>query len=197
MVLNKFRKYFNPYLETLAASLDRAGVRPWHLSLLGLTLAFISMLILMFIRGNIGLFIALFVFLVSGLMDALDGQLARLQARVSAWGAFYDSVIDRASEIFFIFGLLYAGLLSDTVAYCYIVTALLISYCRSRGESLGVSLKGVGLMERAERILAIVAIILIYLFFYIPLDIPFLIITILNVVTILARVLEVHAALTG
>ncbi len=195
MVLNVFRKYFDPYLAKIAVLLNRLGVRPWYLSILGLILS-IASAVAVIILGESGLLLALLLFLSSGLMDALDGQVARLQSSVSAWGAFCDSLIDRLVEIIFVFGLLFSNMLSRNVSYLYITTALLVSYCRSRGESLGVSLKGVGLMERAERILLISLSIVIYIIFHIELNISIMVITVLNGVTILWRIIEVYRGLS-
>lgn len=101
------------------------------------------------------------VFLGGGLLDFLDGGLARYRGRVSSSGALLDSVMDRLSE-----GVLFAGLavytvLADlsvgesVVMLVFVVLALLfsqlVSYVRARGEGLGISCK-VGLMTRPERV---------------------------------------------
>ncbi|HEY3355556.1 MAG TPA: CDP-alcohol phosphatidyltransferase family protein [Polyangia bacterium] len=94
--------------------------------------------------------------LLTGALDLFDGRIARATGRVTASGAFYDSIVDRYAE-----GLVFAGL---AVYYrqspiLYVVLACMIgsymvSYTRARGESLGVSSAG-GTMQRPERIVAL------------------------------------------
>src|SRR5437667_7493707 len=75
--------------------LHRAGFRPWQLTLLSLVAnAAIGWLIL---TGR--LFLPGLLLMVAGLLDIFDGGLARLRGEESRWGAFMDSVIDRASDI--------------------------------------------------------------------------------------------------
>ena len=97
--------------------------------------------------GVIGLLFAAF--------DMLDGALARATARVSRFGAFLDSTLDRAGE-----GVLYAGIVAGTVATASalptlaalaMVAAFLVSYTRARAEGLGFG-GDVGVAPRAERV---------------------------------------------
>ncbi|MDW7773788.1 MAG: CDP-alcohol phosphatidyltransferase family protein [Desulfobulbaceae bacterium] len=95
--------------------------------------------------------------LVSGLADSIDGLLARSRGRLSSYGAFFDSCIDRVSDSFYLMGIwilfwpdhqpMAAGLLIAAG----LAATFLISYTKARAENLGVQLAG-GLMERAARI---------------------------------------------
>jgi CDP-diacylglycerol---glycerol-3-phosphate 3-phosphatidyltransferase len=101
------------------------------------------------------------VFLVAGCFDMLDGALARLAQKVTPFGAFLDSTLDRVSE-----GVIFAGIAyflavdgdGHPVDVALVVLALLgsilVSYTRARAESLGLECK-VGLMSRPERIVLI------------------------------------------
>ena len=99
------------------------------------------------------------VWLLGGLLDLIDGALARLQDRVTASGAFLDSTLDRVSE-----GVVFSALAYHLAAQGAAVDAglvvlallgsLLISYTRARAEGLGADCK-VGLVTRAERVLLI------------------------------------------
>lgn len=101
--------------------------------------------------------------LVGGLFDVFDGQVARRSGRVTKFGSFYDSTLDRISEVVVYLGILslyndYRLELGD-VGMIYAVMlamagSLMISYTRARAEALGIDCK-VGLMQRAERILLI------------------------------------------
>lgn len=104
-----------------------------------------------------------FLILLGGVFDIFDGRVARATGLASSFGAFYDSTLDRISEIAVWLGLLslyndYRVELGD-VATIYAITlamagSLMISYTRARAEALGIDCK-VGLMQRGERVLLI------------------------------------------
>jgi archaetidylinositol phosphate synthase len=93
--------------------------------------------------------------LVSGFFDIVDGSVARITKRISNKGAFLDSVFDKIAELI-IFGGIALGQLADSF-WCLVALglSLLVSYTRARAESLGGKLKGIGIGERAERLLII------------------------------------------
>jgi len=100
------------------------------------------------------------VIILAGLFDMLDGRVARVSGRVSKFGAFYDSVIDRYSDVILLQGLMvyYAReqMLGHVVLVGVVVMgAVLTSYTRARAESLIQSCK-VGFMERPERIVLLI-----------------------------------------
>ncbi len=96
------------------------------------------------------------VMIVANIFDFIDGKVAHITGKQSAFGAFWDSTLDRFSDLALFTGLiwLYAGL--DRQGYVLIATLALIfsimtSYARARAESLIDKCK-VGFMERPERI---------------------------------------------
>lgn len=101
-----------------------------------------------------------FLILLGGFFDILDGRVARLTGLGSKFGAFYDSTLDRISEIAVFMGLLslyndYRLELGD-VGMIYLIMlamagSLMISYTRARAEAMGLDCR-VGLMPRAERV---------------------------------------------
>lgn len=105
-----------------------------------------------------------FLILLGGLFDVLDGQVARQGGLASVFGSFYDSTLDRVSEILVFVGILslYGGGHPDFGAYPWMVYAvalalagsLMVSYTRARAEALGLDCD-VGLMQRPERVLLI------------------------------------------
>lgn len=104
-------------------------------------------------------------FLLLSLTDALDGAVARAYNKESAFGALLDSTLDRVSDAFFIAAFAFAGVVSWYIIFPVIITAYLTSYVRGRGEDLfKVSLSGVGLIERTERIIFIGAGLLFLVF---------------------------------
>lgn len=88
--------------------------------------------------------------------DMLDGQVARLGGRVTRFGAMYDSVLDRYSELFVLgaitFYFLGRGSLSGAlVTFLALIGSIMVSYVRARAEGLGVECK-MGFMQRPERV---------------------------------------------
>src|SRR5216117_4437755 len=109
--------------------------------------------------------------LSSGIFDLLDGQVARQGGKITTFGAFYDSTLDRVGEgavfsgliFYFVTGPLPAALKGGAIAagLVALVSSLLVSYTRARAEALGVECK-VGIAARAERILLLGAPALVF-----------------------------------
>jgi phosphatidylglycerophosphate synthase len=100
----------------------------------------------------------LFVFLV-GFFDGVDGAVAKLGSQTSQRGAFKDSVVDRISDVFLLFGILLTysneSILGISIPIWILICAvswLITSYTRSRAESLGVEDLDVGIGGRSERL---------------------------------------------
>lgn len=103
--------------------------------------------------------IAGLIILFAGLMDMLDGRLARLGNMANKYGALYDSVIDRFSEMYMFLGICYYLVshdyfLSSIFAFIAMIGSIMVSYTRARAEGLGVDCS-VGVMQRPERILIV------------------------------------------
>lgn len=97
--------------------------------------------------------------LFAGLFDMLDGQVARLGNMKSIFGALYDSVLDRYSELIMFLGICYYLVahhyfLSSIFAFIALIGSMMVSYVRARAEGLGIECKG-GLMQRPERVVTI------------------------------------------
>jgi phosphatidylglycerophosphate synthase len=100
-----------------------------------------------------------FTILLGGLMDMIDGRLARVSHSESKYGALFDSVLDRYSEMFMFLGICYYLVAQDyffssLFAFIAMIGSIMVSYTRARSEGLGVSAKG-GKMQRPERILIV------------------------------------------
>lgn len=96
------------------------------------------------------------ILLFSGLFDMMDGRLARLGNMSTTFGAFWDSTLDRYSELFSLFGItLYlmtaSGIWAGVLTFLALVGSIMVSYVRARAEGLGIECK-VGLMQRPERV---------------------------------------------
>ena len=97
--------------------------------------------------------------LFAGLFDMLDGQVARLGNMSSTFGALYDSVLDRYSELILFLGICYYLVahhyfFSSLFAFIALIGSMMVSYTRARSEGLGIENKG-GLMQRPERVVLI------------------------------------------
>lgn len=96
------------------------------------------------------------IILFAGLFDMMDGQVARIGNMKSTFGALFDSVLDRYSELITFFGLCSWLTLNDykfeaIVAFVALIGSLMVSYVRARAEGLDIECK-VGLMQRPERV---------------------------------------------
>ena len=88
--------------------------------------------------------------------DMMDGRVARLGNMSSKFGALYDSVLDRYSELMTFFGICYYLSMKDyflyaLIAFVALIGSLMVSYVRARAEGLGIECK-VGFMQRPERV---------------------------------------------
>ena len=151
----------NPFVRLLI----RLGLTPNMVTTIGLVLnvgvAFIFILGAQ--QGNrgdlsyVGWAGALVLF--AGLFDMLDGQVARLGKMSSLYGALFDSVLDRYSEMILFLGICYYLIshhyfFGSLFAFIALIGSMMVSYTRARAEGLGVESKG-GLMQRPERVITI------------------------------------------
>ena len=96
------------------------------------------------------------IILFAGLFDMMDGRVARVGSMSSTFGALYDSVLDRYSELVTLIGisiwLSNAGYVwGSIITYVALIGSIMVSYVRARAEGLGIECK-VGLMQRPERV---------------------------------------------
>jgi len=154
MVLNKIRNMINPLLEKMCKSLSMVGAPAWVWTMFGLLLSLISMSFY-FNNNFVSGFLGGIFFLLSGFMDVVDGAVAKFTNTVSRLGNFIDSTADRLGEIIVCFGLLVGDWASPDIIFIMITFSILVSYVRAKGDALGVDLKGLGIGERAERMIVL------------------------------------------
>lgn len=154
-------KSINPLISLLL----KLGITPNMITMFGLLLNFVATIILIVgaeegdrtdhsYVGWAGL-----VILIAGLFDMIDGRLARVGNMANPFGALFDSVIDRYSEMIMFLGIIWYLVshdyfLSSIFAFVAMIGSVMVSYTRARAEGLGVECS-VGLMQRPERILII------------------------------------------
>jgi archaetidylinositol phosphate synthase len=154
-MLNNFREGLKPTLQKIGTMFASTGLSANFWTAIGLVFAFGSAVIYAlhfeysFIIGGI-------LLLVSGFFDIVDGQVARVTQKTSKRGAFLDSIFDKIAEVAIFLGILIGNYnIEGYVVLLSITLSLLVSYTRARAESLGVQLQGIGIGERAERLLVI------------------------------------------
>ncbi|HEX9222847.1 MAG TPA: CDP-alcohol phosphatidyltransferase family protein [Candidatus Acidoferrales bacterium] len=143
-------------LDKIVGALAATGINPNFLTFLGLVVNFWAAA--MFATGRFRLAAAIIFF--AGFLDMLDGQVARRQNRVTAFGAFYDSTLDRYSDMALYMGLLVYYAVSARTSYVVLAAvatagSVMVSYTRARAESLIPTCK-VGFMERPERLVLLI-----------------------------------------
>ena len=159
------RKVLYLVFDPLVHLVKKLGIKPNHITMMGLLLNLVAALHLInyFDWDSMSYGDNLFGFGIilgfAGLMDTIDGRLARLYDLKSRFGAFFDSVIDRYSEFFMFMGILlyyyhFNHLLGIILTFIALIGSIMVSYNRSRAEALGVDCS-VGFMQRPERIVFI------------------------------------------
>ena len=151
----RFRAPIERAVKPVGHGLRRTGLTPDHLTALGLLVAVGAAVAI----GRGALRGGLLLVVLAALPDLLDGALAKASNTASQRGAFFDSVADRVTDMLLFGGTGWylAGRYGATMAmlpFAVMAVSSLISYERAKAESLGLQAKG-GLMERAERIIAL------------------------------------------
>lgn len=159
-MLNRFREKLVPITTLIGNNFGSLGLSPTYWSMIAFAFAILSSIffgISTFLSEQGIVFpsqiIASIMLLISGFFDIVDGSVARVSKRASSRGAFLDSNFDKISEALIFIGIAIGGLSSPILAMIALSTSILVSYLRARAESLGIELKGVGIGERAERLL--------------------------------------------
>lgn len=158
MINERMQAWGREQAKKVAAWIRWTGLTPNALTVIGLLLNCVVAVVI----GRGWLFVGGLLVLAAGLFDLLDGAMARITEKVTPFGSFFDSTLDRYSEV-----ILYGGLLVYILAtpdarvgailiHLTICGSILVSYARARAESLGYKLQ-VGLLARPERILILAA----------------------------------------
>ncbi|MEO5724817.1 MAG: CDP-alcohol phosphatidyltransferase family protein [Ilumatobacteraceae bacterium] len=151
----KFRAPVDRAVKPIGNGLRKTGLTPDHLTLVGLLVAMGAAVAIGLGQLRVGLLLVV----LAALPDLFDGALAKASNTSSQRGAFFDSVVDRVTDAL-LFGGVAWYLASTHSAHMAILPmavmglSSVISYERAKAESLGLTAKG-GLMERAERIIAL------------------------------------------
>jgi CDP-diacylglycerol---glycerol-3-phosphate 3-phosphatidyltransferase len=151
----RWRQSFEAGLKPVGANIRRTGITADHLTAAGVVLAACASVAI----ANGALRAGLLLLVLCALPDMLDGAVAKASGTAGPRGAFFDSVSDRVTDALLLGGV--AWFLSTTqpgriavLPLAVLAASMLISYERAKAEALGFTARG-GLMERAERIIAL------------------------------------------
>jgi archaetidylinositol phosphate synthase len=163
-VLNKLRGQIDPVIDKLALRLASKGVSAYNCTFFGFFLSIAAGIAYAMAMPSLGFsvpsasIVAGVLILVAGLCDILDGAIARATNQTSRTGAFIDSLLDRISEVVIFVGISIGNLSSPVLCVVSLGLSLVVSYSRARAEALGIQLKGIGIGERAERMIILAVI---------------------------------------
>ena len=150
------RRLLNKFVDLPVKLLIKYGFTPNILSFCGFSCSIIVTVFLAW--GGLHFpfpiaWIVPFVMFWAGAFDVFDGEVARRTGNISKSGAFLDSNLDRLSDAIIILGLIMGGYFNYIIGFTILFLIIMISYIRARAENEGIEMKGVGFMERAERLI--------------------------------------------
>ena len=182
-VLNNLRESLRPALEKVGKGFAATGLSPNFWTVVGLVIALASAVV--YGMGmEFGLIIGGILLLVSGFFDMVDGQVARVTGKTSKKGEYLDSMFDKISEVAIFLGILVGGYAEPYLVLLAITLSLLVSYARAKSDLINIKLQGIGIGERAERLL-VIAIIGIICF----MDYAVIIVVIIAGITLIQRMI--------
>lgn len=190
MINDKTKNFFRNLLNPLIDFLIFLKISPNFLTICGMFISILAGFLYfkgLFIYGGI-------VLLLGSLYDTLDGMVARKSQKVTIFGAFLDSTIDRFNEFFVLSGIILffyfkEEILFSTIVLLSIFFSIMVSYTRARAEGLGIECKK-GLMGRVERMIFLIIIS------FLPLNIfkyMIILFTFLTFLTVIQRIMIVKA----
>ncbi|MDO8123556.1 MAG: CDP-alcohol phosphatidyltransferase family protein [Candidatus Hermodarchaeota archaeon] len=155
----RLRRVFGPLVRIVARGFIRLGISPNVISVLAFLLGLCAAIVVLLFHWYV--IYALLVF-CAGLLDGVDGEVARQTNQMSVTGGFFDSMLDRLVDVIVLFPFLWLlnplPQLGPTVWWVAlaITGSLLVSYARSRAQAAGVTDTDVGLAARSERLFILV-----------------------------------------
>lgn len=165
MVLDSYRHVADKILDPLAFLFRQ--VSPNALSWASLTLAALTAILLVlsgYVSGLPFLPAAFVALVVSSLLDALDGKVARLRGVDSKRGDFLDHVLDRYADIFILTGLFFSIYTREWVALFAFLGVILTSYMGTQAQAVGVGRIYGGALGRADRLVVLLVVMGLHIF---------------------------------
>ncbi len=195
-MLSRLQFLVEGFFQSSSRLFHKAGLSPNSLTAIGFLLSLAAASLYWGGLSGWEWIAALLVLLIGSYFDAVDGAMARKYAQVSKFGGVLDSVLDRLGEIAIYAGLLAGVLVPFWIGVWALSAALMVSYVRARVSVEGVTLKGVGIAERPERLLILIVATLFWPLSNIFLSGGVLLIAILSSITVVSRVYRASTVLS-
>lgn len=199
LVINaKVRAGWDRLMAPVGRGLRRTGISPNAITVIGLLIqALVAYLILQGALLGAGL-----VAIVAALFDVFDGAVAKARGITSNFGAFLDSTTDRVADALYFLPIAWLyGVDPDVaardqpwvaaLAMVVLVAAFMVSYVKARAEGLGYRCD-VGLAERAERVIFVIAGLILNL-----VPVSLIVLGALSIVTVIQRIVHVRGQAAG
>ncbi len=195
-MLSQRKSHVEKYFEPLARQLRE--VNPNLLTFIG---SIPSLLFFVFLTNH--WYIPALLIFLGNAFDMLDGMVARKYNKITAFGGFLDSFMDRISDFLLITAFAFSGIVRWEIAAPLLLFAYLTSYARSRGELANKSVSfAIGFIERTERLFLIFLALLLYILVphvsvngYNIAEILFFLISVLSLYTVIERVMYAYKRL--
>ena len=204
-MLTKLKKQIQQMLTSQASAAHKLGLTPNKISLIGFILALASAASYIIVTAESSwlLILAVVFLLASGFCDTLDGIVARTFQQTTVFGGFFDSVLDRYADAAVYGAIIIAGLSNPAWGFIWgsvwglaaLAGSMMVSYTRARAEAAGIKMESVGLAERAERMLILVAESIIAFFWLPALGYGIALLAVLSNFTVIQRALHVYKIL--
>lgn len=163
MVLDSYRKAADRVLVPMAERMR--NVSPNQLSWISLiTAGLVGLLLFLagYIPAQIALYAAFALLIVSSLLDALDGKVARLRGTDSVRGDFVDHVFDRYADVLILTGIFFSAYSRQWIALFGLLGVLLTSYMGTQAQAVGVGRVYGGVLGRADRLVILLVVIALH-----------------------------------
>lgn len=191
------QKMLERFAGGLVEFLARYNVSPMILTLSAFILALAASITYFLASTEPLLYILAGILLIlSSFLDAIDGAVARRLGKASDLGAFIDSTMDKLGEAAVLIAITASRIVDPLWGALALAFSIMVSYVRHRAEPLGVSLKGVGFMERAERLILLVAATFLEPFLHGALQAAIILIAVFAAITVIHRIIFTVKRLT-
>ncbi len=184
-MLARYRGTYQSLFSGVGRVMAKTGLSPNAFTMLSLVPALASGYFLY--RGDV--WYGLLFVIITSFVDVLDGNVARATGRVSVYGKVLDHTVDRYVEFIFIGGIVMGGLASPFAGFIAISGMIMASFIRAKAESEGAKGCDVGLMDRAEKLLLIMAGCVAFTWYDQSLEFVLIIIGALSHITVVQRAL--------
>ncbi len=188
-MLTKLKQKVQHALSSEAKIAHRIGLTPNAVTVIGFVLSVLAGAAYASVISapSYLLVVAVIFLMASGFCDTLDGILARTYQQASAFGGFFDSVLDRYADAVMLAGIIISGGCNLVAGLAAIASSFMVSYSRARAEAAGVKMESVGIAERPERTIILALSTLAAIFWFPALNVGVIVIAVLATFTVLQR----------